>query len=139
MSETGPLMTDLLSRPGGGFIPEMIRARFGVDLRAAHVYAAFDMVDELRRIAAGALEPCVHVAIAACYIDEARKTDASVGAALTERLSQRKDVIAYNVETVATNVAVGLPDVRASLAVSGATPDIALATLDGIASEFGLS
>ncbi|MCP9823848.1 hypothetical protein [Synechococcus sp. EJ6-Ellesmere] len=139
MTTAGPLMTDLLARPGGGFIPEMVRARFGVDLRAAHVYAAFEMVSELRRIAGLGLDSGLHVAIAACYIDEGNRTKYAAGAALTERLSRSEDVIAYNIETVATNVAIGLPDVRACLAVRGETPDSALAELDSIATEFGFS
>ncbi|CAN0005383.1 unnamed protein product, partial [Chrysoparadoxa australica] len=43
LTKSGAILTDLMTRPGGGFIPEMISAKHGVDLRAAHVYSAFSM------------------------------------------------------------------------------------------------
>ncbi|MGR9463073.1 hypothetical protein [Rhizobium leguminosarum] len=139
MTGNGPLMTDLMARPGGGFIPEMIRERYSVDLRAAHVYSAFSMAEELERIAASAEKGRTHVAIGLCYIEESRQADAKAGAALADALASDSRVINYNVETIATNASVGLPDVRASIAVRGTTADQALETLDAFAAEYGLS
>ncbi|NER94269.1 MAG: hypothetical protein F6J86_10580 [Symploca sp. SIO1B1] len=138
LTDQGLLLSDLMTRPGGGFIPDMIKAKFGVDLRAAHVYANFCMGDDLNRIAKEAIDTGEGAAIGSCYEERAGESPPSSISGLVDRLVNDKAVIAYNVVGEFSNSVVGLPDFRASLAVVGADDDTALNYLDEIAGAYGL-
>jgi hypothetical protein len=134
LTNQGPLFTEFTARPGGGFIPEMVHARYGVDLRAAHVYASFSMRDDLARLAAQAKDEGGGVAIAALYGDN---RDRSLGD-LQQDLSTQQDVVAYSVVNEISNSVVGATALRAALCVRGSDADAALRRLEEIAGKHGL-
>lgn len=138
LTKSGAILTDLMTRPGGGFIPEMISAKHGVDLRAAHVYSAFSMEEDLKRIAGSANETEGAVAIAACYAKSAGRVRPGTADGLVDFLERHESVVAFNVETTASNATVGLPDMRACLALKGGDPQGTVKKLDAIVEEFGL-
>jgi hypothetical protein len=138
LGKSGPVLTDLMTRPGGGFIPDMVAAQHGVDLRAAHVYAAFAMEEDLIRIARSAKDHGGAVAIAACYAKEQGRIRPGAADGLVDRFEHDERVLVFNVETTASNATVGLPDIRACLAVRGDSPEAAVRDLDALVDEFGL-
>ncbi|MCC5996630.1 MAG: hypothetical protein JJU18_09715 [Oceanicaulis sp.] len=138
LTKSGALLTDLMTRPGGGFIPEMVAAKYGVDLRAAHVYASFGMESDLARLASNTMDNGAGIAIASCYARQEGECDRGAANGLVDALERDKRVIAFNVETVSSNVGIGLPDARACLALKSDAPDQALRELDQLVGEYGL-
>ncbi|MFJ5929526.1 hypothetical protein ACQKOH_17240 [Sphingomonas sp. NPDC092331] len=133
----GPQLSDFMTRPGGGLIPEMVKAKWGVDLRAAHVYASFAMADELARIAREAKTAPEQVAIGSLY-SAPGKTAMMLGNDERATLAEDKRVIAYSVVSEFSNSAVGSNDSRGALCVRGGDSAGAVAALDDIAARFGL-
>lgn len=137
ITENGPQLSDFMTRPGGGFIPEMVKAKWGVDLRAAHVYASFGMMDDLVRIAKEAASTSQQVAIGSLY-STPRAAGVQLGGDARAELAGNKSVVAYSVVSEFSNSAVGSNDARGALCVTGADSGGAVDALDQIAAQFGL-
>lgn len=134
LSEAGePVPIDVALRPGGGFIPELVRHRTGLDLRLAHANLWLGRIKAVQALAGETFTPRRAAAIGVAYnAPAARPTLHDLARILSAANSEPALLAHHAVAELSTNTH-ATPDIGMSLAFAAETPDEAIALFDRFA------